>query len=655
MQGPAQLQEVATHSWPARVLVGVVTLTLLLELLWLVVAFLALRTGALRASLNAKPEELFMEWRSAWSWFPGRVRIEGFRIRGQDKRDQWSGEAEEADLVVALWPLLARKEISGQRARLSGVSFWLRPRLDAVPAGSVQATNLAPIDGYSNPPEIAPAEPPVSEPSSGRHWAIRLPQIEVDDLRELWINEASLGGSGRLRGRLDYTLSGPFEAEVFDFRMPGALVRAGGTTLSTNLDVRLEAVLGPLRFSECRGDEYFRRLSAALDLEGDFSTAELLSRHLGGTGDMEIDGTGRLQCSLRVQEGRFLAPGHLQLTSSGLTVRLADVMISGEAEVVVDVSAEPGTNTVVSEMNVTLRRLRLQHRDTTADAVDSGDLELRAVAHNPSVPDGFRDVTVDVRLGPLRLADARVLNGFLPGTVDGEFFRGGFGVEAGYHRPQAGPSRGHLRIAGEDLAFRLGAREFSGVLDANAAFSVPTNRLVMLEPSRVTLTIVVVSGMRSRSPDGWHAAVDIDRGGIELGGATNMWADVRLELLDTRPLLALLREDEESPGWLRFIPNLKNLRGGTTVLINATELVLRDFRLRGSATEVLAQLSLRKGAADGILYARYGLISAGFDLRGGAREWSLFGAKRTYQRRLAEMNLADAELPEGDDEEDAGR
>jgi hypothetical protein len=98
------------------------------------------------------------------------------------------------------------------------------------------------------------------------------------------------------------------------------------------------------------------------------------------------------------------------------------------------------------------------------------------------------------------------------------------------------------------------------------------------------------------------------------------------------------------------MPVLKDLQGGTRLRIDPEGTVVRDFRLRGAATEVLARLSLREGKPDGIVYARYGLISAGLDYRNGGSDWTIFGAKRKYKQALREMKLDLAEAPEGDDE-----
>ena len=62
--------------WLGRLLVLLVLVLGAVELVWVVGANLALRGTAVRKAANEKPEELWMDWRSAATWWPGRIRLE---------------------------------------------------------------------------------------------------------------------------------------------------------------------------------------------------------------------------------------------------------------------------------------------------------------------------------------------------------------------------------------------------------------------------------------------------------------------------------------------------------------------------------------------------------------------------------------------------
>src|SRR5271154_4387705 len=47
------------------------------------------RTHILRSALSADPEAMLVDYTSAYSWIPGRVHVEGLKIRGSDSSIQW--------------------------------------------------------------------------------------------------------------------------------------------------------------------------------------------------------------------------------------------------------------------------------------------------------------------------------------------------------------------------------------------------------------------------------------------------------------------------------------------------------------------------------------------------------------------------------------
>jgi hypothetical protein len=255
-------------------------------------------------------------------------------------------------------------------------------------------------------------------------------------------------------------------------------------------------------------------------------------------------------------------------------------------------------------------------------------------------------VAVNLELGPIELADTRVLNAFLPESLGLQFLQGSVKVAADYSAEGRGRGEGHIAIDGNEVGFQLGDREFTGRLDATAQYHASTNQEVHLRDAQVVVTNVHVSGLRSRAPDGWFATIGVDQGTIALDGSKAMSADVSVHLLDIRPLLAVLRENEASESWARWVPNLKDLRGSAAVTVQPGGVTVQDLAMRGRGTEILAQMSVENGEPDGILYVRYGLISAGFDFRGDKRNWTILGAKRGYLRDLEEMQRTNSLAPE---------
>ena len=166
-------------------------LVLLSPVLFLVgyrIAAKRLLTGpALRAEINQKPEEIWIDWDEAVSTWPGRVSVKNLRIRGSDPNVQWIVILPEATLRYSLMPLL-RGTSSSRELRPTSIQFRLRQKLVPGKFTEEQAKQLPPIPGFSDPPLRAEGREASGTPVQSVHFR----------------------GAGRRHGRLRRHLGGLF-------------------------------------------------------------------------------------------------------------------------------------------------------------------------------------------------------------------------------------------------------------------------------------------------------------------------------------------------------------------------------------------------------------------------------------------------------------
>lgn len=150
------------------------------------------------------------------------------------------------------------------------------------------------------------------------------------------------------------------------------------------------------------------------------------------------------------------------------------------------------------------------------------------------------------------------------------------------------------------------------------------------------MTNVVVPNLPRDRQEGWSAGITLEKGDLMIrDGKWSIDANAALAIRDTRPIIAVLRAQESAPGWLNAVPTIKDIRGRTAVAASPATLRLSDVDIEGKGTEVKAELLIETNRMRGLVYARYGLLSAGFDLREAKRHWRIFGAKRWYDRASA--------------------
>jgi hypothetical protein len=157
-------------------------------------AFLAFLLRPITRSPN-----LSIEYARAWSVWPGRAHVRGFRVQSRSDTVEWSLDVEAGVVDVNLLDLFQRRvHMSGARAE--DLKFRLRQGVSPRDADDPKNAWLPPIPPYADPP-ISRAGAPAPELKLGKYkyWV-----IEVDDsdarVTEVWINAYRFEGSSRSRG-----------------------------------------------------------------------------------------------------------------------------------------------------------------------------------------------------------------------------------------------------------------------------------------------------------------------------------------------------------------------------------------------------------------------------------------------------------------------
>jgi hypothetical protein len=259
---------------------------------YLLLANLFLKTPLGPWAVNRRPERLTVTWESAWSPWPGEVRVRGLAVRGKARRVSWSFEADRGRGWIDLAGLLVRRfEVRGFEGE------------------GVRSTTSR---------EPATAGPPSQPPARKRRrsWTVRFTDVSLAQVREIGINGFRFEGSGTAAGAFSFTLGGPFRLEPTSLTLKSARLSRGETPLASGLDLMAEAAIGPYAVREHPGLAAFDFVTGTLTARGDAALMALLG---GSDGSLAVD--------LRMDRGR-LAPGtRVRLRSPEGTALLA---VSGD-------------------------------------------------------------------------------------------------------------------------------------------------------------------------------------------------------------------------------------------------------------------------------------------------------------------------------------
>lgn len=311
----------------------------MVEIAWLVVVNSLLYWPLTQTVINGiRPEKFQVHWGSAWSWYPGRIRVEDALANGNAARQMWQVEVESVSGSVAFLPLLLKRVWISDVSGLN-VEFRQRPRPRADRDYSRIERFFPEIDGR----EVTPALP-----LPQRRWPWR---VAVDDMRiagklDYWIYQ--LRGSAEGSGRVDLAYrssGGPLELDVSEIDLA-----LGPHWIEGDRQVfpqgQITGTLGfvPFRPRENRGWTMLRYLVANLDLDIELDNLKFINAFLLNFPDITVDGHGQVSGQLNFAQGTVLPGTDLSVQAGHLELDAQGYRIDGEGEVKLSMGPATGGN-----------------------------------------------------------------------------------------------------------------------------------------------------------------------------------------------------------------------------------------------------------------------------------------------------------------------
>jgi hypothetical protein len=296
----------------------------------------------LRAEINKKPEEIFIDWDWAVSTWPGFVRVGNLRIRGSDQNVQWIVTIPETTVSYEVGALL-RRTFRVTALRPTSIQFRLRQKLPADQATPDRLKNLPEIPGFADPPLRDPdakVEPPDPNP-----WKFEVLDVATDAFDDIWVDAVRHRGNAALRGR--FRLKPGHRAQIG----PASVVFSGGpltvgpTPFLTETHGKLEATFADWDVQELLGDKVWRVVTAKVELSGPTEGVDFLAgaldlgrgvRFSGGPGRFGLDGSIEKgvtsgSVALTAKHGKYARPGLALVGSAEAKLKFSDWQLDGGA------------------------------------------------------------------------------------------------------------------------------------------------------------------------------------------------------------------------------------------------------------------------------------------------------------------------------------
>ncbi|HEX5856228.1 MAG TPA: hypothetical protein VFZ57_11465 [Thermoanaerobaculia bacterium] len=234
---------------------------------------------------------------AAWSFFPGHMWVRNATVRCYNYDVEWILQVD--DHVAWLNPVaLAWRSVRVIRSRGRGVRFRLRFRRDRdAPLGAAAAW-IPPIDDLPDPP-VHPNVP--RPPPTGPHdvvWSMVFNRLDMEDVREIWIEKYHWIDSGRTRGRFSMT-PGRSLSVALQMEMRSGEILVGDEVALEGATGHLELAIAPMKLDAAEPTPLIPNLSAGGQVLARITSPRLFAPLLdSGTMDARVALAGNIRAGV---------------------------------------------------------------------------------------------------------------------------------------------------------------------------------------------------------------------------------------------------------------------------------------------------------------------------------------------------------------------
>lgn len=622
-----------------RAVLAILLLLAALYPLYLAVGNWYLQEGELQKLLNRRPERMSIVWDSAWTSWPGIVHVEGFRIRSQSRVFQWWLAVDRGTVDFDMLSLRNRELlIGGVNGR--GASFRLRRRLDAPPRSTLARPDLyPPIPGFENPPDPVPEEIYPRPPRRRKPWHVRISGVQLDDVREVWIEEYRFAGRARVDGGFDARVRERVEVEPTRLEiLDGGLALGAGERerpILTKMRGRVYGKVEPYPPQRFKGKEVFRFASGRANVDSRVESLEFLDLLFRQTRWVDVRlGSGPMKADIRLRRGRFLAGSELEARPESIVMDFLDYRAEGPGSARWTVA--PAGDDLEGKLALAFGRFTLRRDGYKVSHVRGSGLRIDAVSEEPRIGGLFKPRRVAIDMPKAEVPDLTFYNAYLPADV-GMALTAGSGVMSGHFRAAAPDWRGsgELRLTARGIGARFEDRRLRGNLKVHSRLRRIDlgDRRFDLSGSDVELTDVVSLSATPMEGGSWWARAHLDQAVISPGAPVFLRAKVESTLSDPRPVFDFLAPESRSR-MVRWVDRLLDVQGvGAVAEIEVGDgfVDIDDLAIAGGDAQVLGRLRLGGQERRGILYASLGKLDVGVELEGTKRDWKILKPKQWFE------------------------
>ena len=398
-----------TTSRPRRWLKRIISIALIVELSWVVLINAALQLPLTQDLINKiRPEKFRLSWDKAWTWYPARVHVVGAFANGQSRSQQWQFAADSVAGSINLLPLLF-KRVWVSDVVVSNIEYRQRPRLQPDKDYADIMPYFPDIEGWA-------MTDAVTTPRKRRSWRVAVEGIHARGQHSYWIMNLQGTGAGEINADLSYdTRERLFALDADELTLDLDPLYINGDQEMFRRGT-LQGSLGFLPFvpSEHKDASMLNFLLLDAEMVFDVNSLAFINLFTLDFGNLTVDGSGRVDGRLRLDQGVLLTGTDLSVDADDLRVRLLDHSIAGTGQVALRLGPETANQL---DLVFHYRDLEVTHDEEPRPTLTGQSLDLTIggdgrLLRNPEQINQSRSITLAINR--LAVTDLAAFQRYLP-------------------------------------------------------------------------------------------------------------------------------------------------------------------------------------------------------------------------------------------------
>ena len=613
---------------------------LVLEVAYVIAANVFLRTGLLLELINKKPEKMNISWDSVTTYLPGVATVSNFELRSQTKKDQIYLRVAEADARISLVKL-AFKTIHIRGVDAKDVDFRYRERLDRPPkAGQEVEAPTEPVDtefwpeipGYSNPPDPKPED--LYPLKKKKHpWTIKITGADVEGPVKVALGDARIEGEGSVGGGVSVKPRETITIHRGRLKLKPATVKFGSEVITRDLAIDADLRFQAFPAKGAKIEDVLGGISGDLAVVGELGERARVRYDI--TPGISAYGAGTIDAKFELDEGELKAGTEFALKSDSFHVIVMGLDASGSAAVSGGTQKKSGESITTAQIAFGDFQF-VDPEDGSVDISGTG-LELDAEWNGLSIGAAKPASHVDVVLPLAQIHDVSTFNSLIPEATDLDF-KSGTGTIQSKLEIEDRVANGTLDLVAEKILLSSLDSTLMGDLEVHANLAegdLPAKHFD-LTGTTVRLDKMVnkeLSDKKQGKLDPWFLTVVLGSGDITFGKPMAVDGSAKIEMYDTRPVIALLKRLGIGPKWLSMAPNIKGVDGALDVSVGKGRLAFSDLNMTGDGFEALGWVDVLDKKADGRIFVRFKSVMAGVGLDQGKSKIHLSKPRKWFEEQ----------------------